>query len=339
MKDIVIGSIRALALRRLTFLLIANAGIALLMGQLSPYFFTVSDGQAILQYGAVLGLLALGQTIVIISGGGGIDLSIGGMLSLTGIVFASLVAHHNVPVVAAGLLAVGLGLGLGAFNGVAITIVGIPPLIATLGTYYLYSSLALVATDGSPLSGFPNSFANLGQGFVLEIPNQFLFVVVPVTVMLTYLLRGTILGRAIYLVGVNENAARLSGISVIRARMAAYMISGLVAALGAMITASWLMSARPDAGANYELQSITVAVLGGTYIFGGEGTLGGSLLAVLLVTMLATGLQLANIDPTWQLGILGVVLLVAVTLNEYVFRQGIHLRLRRALPTAEPSHV
>lgn len=322
-----IGVLRGLVARRLTFLLLANVGVALLMGQLSPYFLVGSNAQAILQYGAVLALLALGQTIVIISGGGGIDLSIGAMLSLTGVAFASLVSHHHISVIAAGAVAILIGVGLGAVNGIVITLVGIPPLIATLGTYYLYSSLALVATNGEPLSGFPNSFATLGQGFTAKVPNQFLFMVVPVTLLLVYLLRGTILGRAIYLVGVNENAARLSGISVIRARMAAYIVSGVVAALGAIITASWLMSARPDAGATFELQSITVAVLGGTNIFGGEGTLAGSLLAVLLVTMLATGLQLANIDPTWQLGILGIVLLLAVTLNEHVFKEGIRLRL------------
>ena len=306
---------------RLGFLLAANVVAAVVMAQLSPYFLTVGNGQAMLQFGAVIALLAIGQTLVIVSGGGGIDLSVGSMLSLTGVLFGLLAVEAGMPLPLAALLAVLTGAGLGALNGILVTAVGIPPIIATLGTLYLYGSLAVVLTDGVPISGFPEGFGFLGQRTLAGIPTQIVLVVAPVALLAGLMVARTALGRSIYLVGVNELAARLTGIRVARTRIAVYALSGALAGLGAIVTSSWLMSARPDAGVGLELQAITVAVLGGTNIMGGEGTLGGALLAVLVVTMVGQGLQLADVDPTWQLGILGLLLLLAVMLNEFVLRR------------------
>jgi ribose/xylose/arabinose/galactoside ABC-type transport system permease subunit len=306
---------------RLGFLIAANVLAAVVMSQLSPYFLSVGNAQAMLQFGAVIALLALGQTLVIVAGGGGIDLSVGSMLSLTGVLFGLLTLRAGVPLWVAAVLAVGAGALLGTLNGLLVTVVGIPPIIATLGTLYLYGSIAVVLTDGVPLSGFPDSFGFLGQRTLAGIPTQIVLVVAPVAALLIWMVARTALGRSVYLVGVNELAARLTGIAVDRTRVIVYALSGALAGLGAIVTTSWLMSARPDAGVGYELQAITVAVLGGTNIMGGEGTLGGALLAVLVVTMVGQGLQLANVDPTWQLGILGLLLLIAVMLNEFVLRR------------------
>ena len=324
---------------RLGFLLALNVVAAVVMSQLSPYFLTVGNGQAMLQFGAVVALLALGQTLVIVSGGGGIDLSVGSTLSLVGVLFGLMFTDAGIPLWLAVVIAIGAGFALGAVNGVLVTVVGIPPIIATLGTLYLYGSLAVVITDGVPISGFPDSFGFIGQRTLAGVPTQILLVVAPIAVLLIWMVARTALGRSIYLVGVNELAARLTGISVMRTRIAVYSLSGGLAAVGAIVTAAWLMSARPDAGTGYELQAITVAVLGGTNIFGGEGTLAGSLLAVLVVTMVGQGLQLANVDPTWQLGILGVLLLVAVMLNEFVLRRPARARRRRdgAAPQGAPA--
>lgn len=317
---------------RLGFLLALNAVAAIVMSQMSPYFMTVGNGQAMLQFGAVLALLALGQTLVIVSGGGGIDLSVGSMMSLTGVLFGLGVVDAGIPLGLAIVLAILAGLALGAINGLIITVVGVPPIITTLGTLYVYGSLALVITDGVPVSGFPAGLGFIGQRTLAGIPTQILLVVAPISAALVWMVARTALGRGIYLVGVNELAARLTGISVQRTRIAVYALSGALAGVGAVITAAWLMSARPDAGTGFELQAITVAVLGGTAIFGGEGTLGGALLAVLVVTMVGQGLQLADVDPTWQLGILGVLLLVAVMLNEFVLRRPAHVRPGREEP-------
>ncbi|MGX6446975.1 ABC transporter permease [Patulibacter sp. S7RM1-6] len=320
---------------RLGFLLAANVVAAVVMAQLSPYFLSVGNGQAMLQFGAVIALLALGQTLVIVAGGGGIDLSVGSILSLSGVLFALLFTDAGVPIPVAALLGVLAGAALGAFNGVLVTAVGISPIIATLGTLYLFGSLAVVLTDGVPVSGFPDSFGFVGQRTLLGVPTQILLVLLPVALVLGWMAARTALGRSIWLVGVNETAARLSGIGVARTRITVYAISGALGGVGGVVTASWLMSARPDAGVGYELQAITVAVLGGTNIMGGEGSLGGALLAVLIVTMVGQGLQLAGVDPTWQLGILGLLLLVAVTLNEFVLRRPARVRAPR--PTDETA--
>jgi ribose/xylose/arabinose/galactoside ABC-type transport system permease subunit len=322
---------------RLGFLLAANVVAAVVMSQLSPYFLTVGNGQAMLQFGAVIALIALGQVLVIVAGGGGIDLSVGSILSLAGVLFAVMFTQWGIPLPIAALLAIVVGAALGAFNGVLVTWVGISPIIATLGTLYLFGSLAVVITDGVPLAGFPDSFGFIGQRTLAGVPSQVLLVLLPIALLLMWMVARTVLGRSIYLVGVNETAARLTGIGVWRTRITVYAISGALAGVGGVVTASWLMSARPDAGVGYELQAITVAVLGGTNIMGGEGTLGGALLAVLVVTMVGQGLQLAGVDPTWQLGILGVLLLVAVTLNEFVLRRPARVRAARPADGATPE--
>lgn len=315
---------------RVGFLLIANLVVIVVMTAVAPGFLSVPTAQAVGQYGAALALLALGQTLVVVAGGGGIDLSVGSVLSLTGVLFGLLVTRGHLPWVGAGGLAVALGAGLGAVNGILVTRFAVPPLIATLGTLYLYGSLALVVTNSVPVSGFPASFGFLGQGTVLGVPAGLLLVVAPVGLALILAVGRTAFGRRLYLTGVNEGAAALSGISVARLRFGVYCLSGALSAVGAILTTSWLMSARPDAGNGYELQSLTVVLLGGTNIFGGSGTPAGTLCAVLIVTMVAQGLELAGVDPTWQLGILGMLLLVAVALNEFVLTgPGISLRRGR----------
>jgi ribose/xylose/arabinose/galactoside ABC-type transport system permease subunit len=306
---------------RLTFLAAVNILVFALMSWLSPYFLDFYSLLEMTRFGAVLGLLALGQTLVFVSGRGGIDLSVGSMLSLAGVFFATLVVTLGVPMPLAVAAALAFGLLLGAVNGVLVTVVGMPPFIATLSTLYVYSSLALFWTDGKPIDGFPEAFGVLGQGTILGVPNQVLLVLAPVALLLGYVWSSTVFGRSIFFIGINDTAARLSGINVRRVRVAVYAISGVLAAAGAIVTASWLLSARPDAGQGAELQAITVAVLGGAAITGGAGSLGGTMLALLLVTMIAFGLQLAGVNATYQLAILGLLLLVTVALNQIILRQ------------------
>jgi ribose/xylose/arabinose/galactoside ABC-type transport system permease subunit len=306
---------------RLAFLAVINVLVFVLMSWLSPYFLDFYSLLEMTRFGAVLGLLALGQTLVFVSGRGGIDLSVGSILSLAGVFFATLVVTLDVPVLLAAAVALAFGLLLGTVNGVLVTLVGMPPFIATLSTLYVYSSIALFWTDGKPISGFPEAFGFLGQGTILGVPNQVLLVLVPVALLLGYVWSSTVFGRSIFFIGINDTAARLSGISVRGTRIAVYAISGVLAAAGAIVTASWLLSARPDAGQGAELQAITVAVLGGAAITGGEGSLAGTMLALLLVTMFAFGLELAGVNATYQLAVLGLLLLVAVALNQVVLRR------------------
>lgn len=291
--------------------------VATVMTILSPYFLTVSNLLGMTRFGAVLALVGIGETLIILAGGGGIDLSVGAMVSLAG-VFVGLLAQAHLNVWAAAGLGILAGGGLGATNGLLIAGIGLPPLIATLGTWYVYGSMALVLTNGIPVSAFPNSFGFLGQGNVVGVPAQVMLVVVPVYLIVQFVMSKTIFGREVYLVGVNSLAAGLTGVRVARTRFALYVLSGVFAGLGGVITCSWLLTARPDVGSGLELQAITVAVLGGTNIFGGQGTLGGTMIAVLIVTMVASGLQLANVNSIWQLGVLGVLLLASVGLNQLI---------------------
>lgn len=293
---------------------------SVVMSFISPYFLVVDNLLAMTQFGAVIGLLALGQTLVILGGGGGIDISVGSMLSLSGVLMGIAVRHDS-PIWVAALIALAVGLLLGSVNGFLVTVVGIPALIATLGTLYLFGSAAQVIAGGTQIGGFDTAgFSFLGTGTIAGIPTQVLLVLLPVYAFAAWAMRRTLFGRRVYEVGNNTEAMRLVGASPALVRFRLYAVSGLLAGLGAVVTNSWLLVARPGAGDGFELQSITIAVLGGTYIFGGRGRVSGTLLAVLLIVILSSGLQLAGVDPSWQAGVLGMVLVASVVLNNAFVR-------------------
>lgn len=306
---------------RTALLVVLILATSVVMSLISPYFLVLDNLLTMTQFGAVIGLLALGQTLVILGGGGGIDISVGATLSLCGVLMGVAVSQGLNVWVAAGI-ALTAGLLLGALNGFAVTVVGIPALIATLGTLYLFGSAAQVLADGTQSGGFDQAgFSFLGTGTILGIPAQVLFVLLPAYALAAWVMRRSLFGRRVYEIGNNGEASRLVGASPAKARFTLYCVSGLLAGLGAVVTNSWLLVARPGAGDGFELQSITIAVLGGTYIFGGRGRVSGTLLAVLLIVILRSGLQLAGVDPSWQAGVLGIVLVLAIVLNN-AFQRG-----------------
>lgn len=302
-------------------LALAFAGFALTTAE----FATIYNVFNMTQYGVEIGLLALGETLVIISGGGSIDLSVGSMLSLSGVFMGLLTMRVGLNVWLAALLGILSGGLLGAINALFITRIGIPALIVTLGTLYAYASAALVLTDTVPISGLPEHFFVLGQSKVLGVPFQVLMIFIPVALVLHVALRRTIFGRNLHAVGTNEVAARFAAINVGAVRFWVFTLAGLLAGLAAVVMTSRVASARPDAGVGYELQAITIAVLGGTSILGGEGTVLGTILGVLVITVLSNGLQLAGINPIWQLGAVGIVLVGTVLLNQWLARRGLRL--------------
>ncbi|MET1027789.1 MAG: ABC transporter permease, partial [Dongiaceae bacterium] len=266
----------------------------------------------LLQYVPILGLLGLGQTLVILAGGPGIDLSVGSIVSLVGVFVGALITA-GVGLWPACLLGIVLGGVLGLVNGVLINILRIPSLMATLATMFAYGGLALATTQGQSAGNFPQQFAWLGQGTSLGLPNAFLFVLLPIAVILHIMLTRTTIGRHIVACGNDDRAAHLSGINVIRLRLGLYVLSGVLAATGSIVSLSWFLAARPDAGKGMELLAVTIAVLGGTHIFGGTGGIPGSIVAILIVTTLQIGLQLANISAAWQLGVIGLLLIASVS--------------------------
>lgn len=278
---------------------------------ITPAVLAPSNLAGMSVFGVEVGLLALGETVVILGGGGGIDLSVGAMLAVSQVVLGVLFqAHVNVWIAAlAALLA---GVAMGTINGLFITVLGIPAILVTLATLYAYQGIALVLAKGVDISGFPPSFGILGQSRVLGIPFQLLVIYLPTAALLWYAISRSLYGYRVRLSGTNATAAFLSGINVGRTRFKGYVIAGLLSSMAAVIQTSRVVTARPDAGATANLAAITIAVLGGTSIFGGEGTVGGTVLATLVIALLSYSFALANINSVLETGIVGLILIVAI---------------------------
>lgn len=288
--------------------------LALALSLLSPSFLTPSNLINVLRQIAVNALLAFGMTVVIL--GAGIDLSVGSILAFTGAVAAG-IAVAGWPPALAMLAALALGALIGLFNGVFVAYARIAPFIATLGALTIFRGATLVYTDGRPITGLPEAFNVIGNGIWLGIP-------VPVWIMLAFLalthclLRYTALGRAIYAVGGNEEAARLSGISVSRVKLFQYAYSGLACALGALVLSGRLNSAQPTAGAGFELDAIAAVVVGGTSLFGGRGGVIGTFLGALIIGVLNNGMNLLNVSAFYQQIVKGGVILAALLIDRLV---------------------
>lgn len=284
------------------------------LGILRPSALALTTVTSVLQFSTLLALVALGQALVILCGGAGIDLSVGGTASLTAMLGmlaydAGLAAPLLVPV----CLVIGLGLGL--FNGLLVTKLRLLPLIATLGTFYAYSGTALAITSGAPVGGVPGFLMQWGRGTLAGLPLPFLTLALPLFVGMAVLLHFTSWGRWIYAMGANERSARLVGVPVDRIRLLAYGASGLFAGAAGLVSLAWLGSARPNIGQNLELTSLTAAMLGGIAIFGGRGGVVGVLAAVLLLVTLQTGLLQLNVNTVWQVGIVGALLVLVLLVD------------------------
>jgi rhamnose transport system permease protein len=274
-------------------------------------FWSWGNAFEVVRLAVEIGLLALALTPVIVSGG--IDLSVGSLMGLSAVVFGILWRDAGLPIAAAALGAVGLGACAGCLNALLITRLRLPPLIVTLGTYSLFRGLAEGLTRGvDNFTGFPSTFLFLGQGyFGRGIPAQ-LPILLVAAVGFWVLLQRTTIGRGLYAIGLSPEGARHAGIPVGRRLALVYVLSGLAAGVAAIIYVSHLAQAKADAGTGYELTAITAVVLGGTSIFGGRGTIQGTLLGLFAIVVLQNGLLLAAL-PTELAGILtGGLLLAAI---------------------------
>lgn len=288
--------------------------VVLGLGVLRPSAIALTTVTSVLQFSTILALVALGQTLVILCGGAGIDLSVGGTTSLTAMLgMLALGAGLPAPLLAPVCLIVGLTLGL--FNGVLVTRLKLLPLIATLGTFYAYSGTALAITGGAPIGGVPSFLLPWGRGTFAGLPLSFLTLALPLFVLAAVVLHLTSWGRWIYATGANERSARLVGVPVDRIRLIAYGSSGLFAGAAALVSLAWLGSARPNIGQSLELTSLTAAMLGGIAIMGGQGGVFGVLAAVLLLVTLQTGLLQLNVNTVWQVGIVGALLVLVLLVD------------------------
>lgn len=287
------------------------------LSRLSPFFLSVNNFLNILVAVSTIGIIAVAMTMVIISGG--IDLSVGSVVALTGVAVAQL--SHQMPIAAAVAVALLVGLAVGAFNGWAITGLGINPLIATLGTLSIARGLSFIFSGGLTQTIDAPGFEFLGRGFVSGVPFQ--VVVMGLLFLLAFwVMRATVFGRSVYAIGGNAQASRLAGLPVRGLQMAVYLLSGLSAALGGVFLASQLGAGAPQAATGIELSVIAAVILGGTSLSGGKGTIGGTLLGVLILGTLNNGLTLLNVSSYYQEVARGVVLLLAVGLDQLRLRLG-----------------
>lgn len=286
---------------------------------IEPMFRTTDNYISILVATAVNGVLAMGVTFIIITGG--IDLSVGSILGLCAILMGVFWQNLGLPLPVAMVLAVLVGGVGGLVNGLIITRFKVPPLIATLATLALYRGLAEGISQARSVRGYPDWFYVLGQGDFLGVPTQ-LWIFVIFAIIAAFILGFTTFGRATYAAGANETAARFSGINVDRTKLLIYTAAGLVSGIAAVIFVSRVSTTRSDMGTGVELDVITAVVLGGTSIFGGRGTIIGTVVGLVLVQALKNGLSLSGVKGDGTIVVIGLVLILAILASNLFSRNG-----------------
>jgi erythritol transport system permease protein len=310
--------------------LIVLAVLVIVFASLSPAFLTPGNLTILVKHVAINAILAVGMTFVILSGG--IDLSVGSIAGFAGIVAGGLI-HSGLVLAPFGVIvyfhtwlvvciALAAGALAGAANGVLVAQLRVAPFIATLGTMYVARGAALLISNGATFPNLSGSaelgnsgFLQLGAGSVLGLP-------VPIWLMLAIAATGVFLaertpfGRRVYAIGGNERAAELSGVRIGRNKFAVYVISGVCAALVGMIIAAQLGAAHPATGETFELNAIAAVVLGGTSLMGGRGSIGGTIIGAFVIGVLADGLILLGVSEFWQIVIKGLVIVLAVILDQ-----------------------
>ena len=302
--------------------LIALFILCLVISLLSDKFLTATNIWNVMRQISVNICISVGMTLVVLTAG--IDLSVGSILALCGAITAGLlkngieIASSNLFIgfTVLGAIVAGLITGslLGWFNGFTITKFKVPPFVATLAMLTIARGLTMLWTKGFPISNLGETFARPGTGWFIGIPLPVWIsaIVVLIAVVIT---TKTKLGRYIYAIGGNENAAALSGINIRKVKIAVYTMAGALAAVGGVLVTSRLDAAQPNAGTGYELDSIAAVVIGGTSLSGGRGTVLGTVLGAIIIGVLNNGLVLLNVSPFWQQVVKGLVILIAVIID------------------------
>lgn len=294
-------------------LVVALAAIVVILSLLKPTFLTTANLINVVRQISINGILAVGVTYVLLTGG--VDLSMGSLVALTGVVAAGLAHPQQYPTLVPVLGGVSAGAICGSVNGLFVTKGRVAPFIVTLGMMTIARGLALVISGGKPVSNLAPQFTYLGGGDWGGIP-------IPVVILLTLailsygFLKNVRLGRYLYAVGGNENAARASGINVDAVKLFAYTVCGAMAGLAGVVLASRITTGQPNAGVGYELDAIAAAVIGGTSLSGGVGGVGGTILGALLMGVLNNGLDLLNVSSYYQQIVKGVIIVGAVWIDQ-----------------------
>jgi len=284
----------------------------------NPVFYNSANLAAIARQTAVITIMAMGMTMVMVSGA--IDLSVGSIVGLAG-VMGALAMTHNAPAVVGFLICVLVGAGCGFLNGTAVATLKIPAFIVTLGAMGIYRGLALYLCDGNAVVGLPSSFGLLAESNLFGIVPLPLLIVVLIALLVHFALSSTRLGRYCYAMGSNIEAARYAGIQVSRYQILYYVILGGLSGLAGAIETSRLVTGQPNGGEGYELNVIAAVVIGGGSLNGGQGTVVGTIIGSLIMGVLANGGNLLQISPFIQKIIIGSVIVLAVTFDEFQRRK------------------
>jgi ribose transport system permease protein len=279
----------------------------------TPHFLTSINLASVARQTAVIDIMALGMTLVIITGG--IDLSVGSTLALAGL-FGTMAIKAGMPIWLAICIGIGTGAVCGLLNGLLITRLRINPFIVTLGTLEAYRGLALVISKGLPVHEIPDAFSFLGDGNLLGLPFS-LWLLALCAILMHFVLENTKLGRYSFAIGSNQGAAYYAGVPISFHLTVVYAIAGLLAGLAGMVEASRLMTGQPTAGQGYELQAIAAVVIGGGSLQGGEGSVLGTLIGAFIIGLLSNGSDLLGINPYWQQVTIGGVIVAAVAFDEF----------------------
>lgn len=277
----------------------------------APYFFTIGNLTTVLRQVAVVGIITVSMTMIILTGG--IDLSVGSMLGLCAVILAKLMVQGTNMILAI-IITLVVGTILGLFNGFLINEINISPLISTLGTMTIFSGATYILTGGEGIFGFPSQFSFIGQGYVWNVPVP-IIILVFVYAFGFFVLNNTRYGRYLYGIGANEKASILSGVNVKKVKYIAYAMSGLLSSLASVVMLSRVNSALPNLGGGLEFDVVTAVVLGGISVNGGEGKLQGVVIGLLIIAILSNGMVLLGVGNYFQTVVKGIVLLIAVGID------------------------
>lgn len=284
-----------------------------IFGSLNPDFFSYENAVNVLRNTSFTFITAIGMTFVLISAG--LDISIGAQLALGGLVTGYMLIG-GIPVWLSILGGIFSGILCGVINGYFIEVAKVPPFITTIGTMYIFRGIVLVARKGEPIYPLPKDFSVIGQGGVFGIP-YIVIIALFLGLIAAFVLKYTIYGRMIYAVGGNAETARLSGIPVRLVRFSTYIMIGMLATFTGVLYSSRFGSVQPGIGSGYEMTVIAAVIIGGTSLFGGAGTILGTLLGSFFMTILTNGMTLVKISPYWQQLVLGAIIIAAVALDQF----------------------
>lgn len=287
-------------------------GLGIILSLISSNFLTVTNLLNVVRQIAVNGILAIGMTIVCLTGG--IDLSVGSIVAFSGIIAAGLLRDKDYPIILIVLIAIAVGAVCGLYNGYFVAYWNAAPFVVTLSMMTIARGMTYVYSDGRPISNLPTEFLIIGKGSIAGIPLPTLILIV-VFILGSIMLTKLKYGRYVYAVGGNENAAMVSGINVKRVKMMVYVLSGVACGIAAVILTARVSAGLPQAGESYELDAIAATVIGGTSLSGGRGRLWGTIVGAILLGIVNNGLDLLNVSSFYQQIVKGLIILGAILID------------------------